>query len=426
MVRLKILFLMLVLNLAYAQQKVLDRIVAIVGNEVILESDLNYQTYIFAIQNNLNPNDPNLKRYVLEEMINDKLILTRAIEDTIVVSDDEVDRQIEAQVQALVRQYGSERRLEEIYGKPLGRIKRELREDVKKRLMIEKLKQQKFGTLTVSGYEVEQFYNTYKDSLPEVPETVELYHIMMIPKPVDSVEQAIYQKAKSILDSIRAGGDFKYFAETYSDDKATAKDGGDLGWVRRGMFVKEFEEAVFRLQEGQISDVVRTQFGYHIIQLIERRGEQVHPRHILFKIPLTEESDKMVISKLEEIRYKIISKQGKFEEMAKKYSEDEQTRMQGGYLGMIPVKELEPELKEVVSSLSDGDISQPIKMKYGNSYAYHIVFLKRKIPAHRMDLKDDYMRIYQYALIEKQNREYQKWVDKLREEVYVYIDEDFR
>jgi len=371
MVRLKILFLMLVLNLAYAQQKVLDRIVAIVGNEVILESDLNYQTYIFAIQNNLNPNDPNLKRYVLEEMINDKLILTRAIEDTIVVSDDEVDRQIEAQVQALVRQYGSERRLEEIYGMPLGRIKRELREDVKKRLMIEKLKQQKFGTLTVSGYEVEQFYNTYKDSLPEVPETVELYHIMMIPKPVDSVEQAIYQKAKSILDSIRAGGDFKYFAETYSDDKATAKDGGDLGWVRRGMFVKEFEEAVFRLQEGQISDVVRTQFGYHIIQLIERRGEQVHPRHILFKIPLTEESDKMVISKLEEIRYKIISKQGKFEEMAKKYSEDEQTRMQGGYLGMIPVKELEPELKEVVSSLSDGDISQPIKMKYGNSYAFH-------------------------------------------------------
>jgi peptidyl-prolyl cis-trans isomerase SurA len=426
MVRLKILFLMLVLNLAYAQQKVLDRIVAIVGNEVILESDLNYQTYIFAIQNNLNPNDPNLKRYVLEEMINDKLILTRAIEDTIVVSDDEVDRQIEAQVQALVRQYGSERRLEEIYGMPLGRIKRELREDVKKRLMIEKLKQQKFGTLTVSGYEVEQFYNTYKDSLPEVPETVELYHIMMIPKPVDSVEQAIYQKAKSILDSIRAGGDFKYFAETYSDDKATAKDGGDLGWVRRGMFVKEFEEAVFRLQEGQISDVVRTQFGYHIIQLIERRGEQVHPRHILFKIPLTEESDKMVISKLEEIRYKIISKQGKFEEMAKKYSEDEQTKMQGGYLGMIPVKELEPELKDVVSSLSDGDISQPIKMKYGNSYAYHIVFLKRKIPAHRMNLKDDYMRIYQYALIEKQNREYQKWVDKLREEVYVYIDEDFR
>lgn len=426
MVRLKILFLMLALNLTFAQQRVLDRIVAIVGNEVILESDLNYQTYIFAIQNNLNPNDPNLKKYVLEEMINDKLILARAIEDTVVVSDEEVDRQIEAQIQALVRQYGSERRLEEIYGMPLGRIKRELREDVKKRLMIEKLKQQKFGMLTVSGYEVEQFYNTYKDSLPEVPDMVELYHIMMVPKPIDSVEQAIYQKAKAILDSIKAGGDFRYFAETYSDDRATAKDGGDLGWVRRGMFVKEFEEAVFRLQEGQISDVVRTQFGYHIIQLIERRGEQVHPRHILFKIPLTEESDKMVISKLEEIRYKIISKQAKFEDMAKKFSEDEQTRLQGGYLGMIPIEELEPELRDALSSLSDGDITPPIKMKYGNSYAYHIVFLKRKIPAHRMNLKDDYMRIYQYALIEKQNREYQKWVERLREEVYVYIDEDFR
>lgn len=421
-----ILFLLVFFNLAFAQQRVLDRIVAIVGNEIILESDLNYQTYIFAIQNNLRPDDPNLKRYVLQEMINDKLVLTKAIEDTIVVSDDEVERQIETQIQALVRQYGSEERLEEIYGMPVGRIKREIRDDVKKRLMIEKLKQQRFGTITVSGYEVEQFYNAYKDSLPEVPESVELYHIMMIPKPVDSVDQAVYRKARAILDSIKNGGDFEYFARTYSEDRATASDGGDLGWVRRGLFVKEFEEAVFRLQEGQVSDVVRTPFGYHIIQLLERRGEQVHPRHILFRVPLTEESDKIVISKLEEIRYKIISKQAKFEEMAKKFSEDEQTRLQGGYLGIIEVDELEPELKEALSTLNNGEITQPLKMRYGNSYAYHIVLLKRRIPAHRMNLKDDYMKIYQFALIEKQNREYQKWLEKLREEVYVYVDESFK
>lgn len=427
MVRAKILFFLFVLNVfAFAQQRVLDRIVAIVGNEIILESDLNYQTYIFAIQNNLNPDDISLKKYVLQEMINDKLVLAKAIEDTITVSDDEVERQIEAQIQALVRQYGSEQRLEEIYGMPVGRIKREIREDVRKRLMIEKLKQQKFGTMIVSGYEVEKFYETYKDSLPEVPDMVELYHIMMIPKPVDSVEQAVYQKAKAILDSIKAGGNFEYFAKVYSDDKATAKDGGDLGWVRRGMFVREFEEAVFRLQEGQVSDVVRTPFGYHIIQLVERRGEQVRPRHILFKVPLTEESDKITISKLEEIRYKIMSKQAKFEEMAKKFSEDENTKLSGGYLGMLEVDNLEPELKEVVNSLNEGEISQPVKMKYGNSYAYHIVLLKRRIPAHKMNLKDDYMRIYQYALLEKQNREYQKWLDSLRQQVYVYVAEDLR
>ncbi|CUT04096.1 peptidylprolyl isomerase [Candidatus Chrysopegis kryptomonas] len=427
MVRVRILILTLLLNfVALAQQKVIDRIVAIVGNEVILESDLNYQVYMFAIQNNLKPDDPGLRKYVLQEMINDKIVLNKAIEDTIVVSDDEVDRQIDAQIQALVRQYGSERRLEEIYGMPIGRIKREIRDDVKKRLMIEKLKQQKFGMMTVSGYEVENFYNTYKDSLPEVPEMVELYHIMMIPKPVDSVEQAVYQKAKAILDSIKAGGDFAYFARTYSEDRATANNGGDLGWVRRGMFVKEFEEAVFRLQEGQISDVVRTPFGYHIIQLVERRGEQVHPRHILFKVPLTEESDKIVISKLDEIRYKIVSKQAKFEEMAKRFSEDENTKLTGGYLGLIPVDDLEPDLKEVVNSLNEGEISQPVKMKYGNSYAYHIVLLKKRVPAHKMNLKDDYMRIYQYALIEKQNREYQKWIEKLRDEIYVYVVDDLR
>lgn len=427
MVRTKILILIFGLNIfTVAQPKVLDRIVAIVGNEIILESDLNYQTYIFAIQNNLNPDDPSLKKYILQEMINDKLVLAKAIEDTIIVSDDEVERQIEAQIQALVRQYGSEQKLEEIYGMPIGRIKREIREDVKKRLMIEKLKQQKFGTMTVSGYEVEKFYETYKDSLPEVPDMVELYHIMIVPKPVDSVEQAIYRKAKAILDSIKEGGDFGYFAKVYSEDRATANDGGDLGLVKRGMFVREFEEAVFRLQEGQISDVVRTPFGYHIIQLVERRGEQVHPRHILFKVPLTEESDKIAISKLEEIRYKVMSKQAKFEEMARRFSEDEETKLLGGYLGMIELNNLEPELREVANSLNEGEISQPVKMKYGNSYAYHIVFLKRKIPAHRMNLKDDYMKIYQYALFEKQNREYQKWLDGLRKQIYVFVAEDLR
>jgi peptidyl-prolyl cis-trans isomerase SurA len=426
MVRVKVLILLFCAFTAFAQQRTLDRIVAIVGNEIILESDLNYQTYIFAIQNNLRPDDPNLKKYVLEEMINEKLVLTKAIEDTIVVSDDEILRQIDAQIQMLVRQYGSEQRIEEIYGMPIGRIKRELREDVKKRLMIEKMKQQKFGMMTVSGYEVEEFYRAYKDSLPEVPEMVELYHIMLIPKPTDSVEQSVYKKALAILDSIKSGGDFAYFARVYSEDRATAGDGGDLGWVRRGMFVKEFEEAVFRLQEGQVSDVVRTPFGYHIIQLLERRGEQVHPRHILFKVPLTEESDKAVLSKLEEIRYQIITGRAKFEDMARKFSEDEATKLQGGYLGAVPVNELDPELKNAVQSLGEGEISSPIKMSYGNSYAYHIVLLKRRIPAHRMNLKDDYMRIYQYALIEKQNREYQKWLEQLKKDVYVYIAEDYR
>ncbi len=426
MVRVKVLILLFCAFTAFAQQRTLDRIVAIVGNEIILESDLNYQTYIFAIQNNLRPDDPNLKKYVLEEMINEKLVLTKAIEDTIVVSDDEILRQIDAQIQMLVRQYGSEQRIEEIYGMPIGRIKRELREDVKKRLMIEKMKQQKFGMMTVSGYEVEEFYRAYKDSLPEVPEMVELYHIMLIPKPTDSVEQSVYKKALAILDSIKSGGDFAYFARVYSEDRATARDGGDLGWVRRGMFVKEFEEAVFRLQEGQVSDVVRTPFGYHIIQLLERRGEQVHPRHILFKVPLTEESDKAVLSKLEEIRYQIITGRAKFEDMARKFSEDEATKLQGGYLGAVPVDELDPELKNAVQSLGEGEISSPIKMGYGNSYAYHIVLLKRRIPAHRMNLKDDYMRIYQYALIEKQNREYQKWLEQLKKEVYVYVAEDYR
>src|SRR5437867_7590676 len=210
-------------------------------------------------------------------MVNEKLILARAQDDTTIsVREEDVTNQLDALIAQRVQQVGSEKRLEELYGIPISKMKREFRDDTRKQLMVQELQQAKFGDMLVSRREVEEFYGMYKDSLPKVPEELEIYHIFKLPAGGGSAHGASMGKAQKILDSIKAGGDFADFARRYSEDKGTAQFGGDLGFARRGQFLKEFEEAVFSLKENQFANIVETPLGFNIMQLIERRGEAVH------------------------------------------------------------------------------------------------------------------------------------------------------
>ncbi|HMK38520.1 MAG TPA: SurA N-terminal domain-containing protein, partial [Bacteroidota bacterium] len=188
-----------------AQAQTLDRVVATVENDLILESELNAQVQFYALNNKVDPATPGLKAQVLQSMINEKLVIAKAIEDSITVTDDEVQQQMDAVIQQRVQQYGSEARLEEMYGMPLSRIKREFREDLRKNLLAQKLQQQHLGNTTVGRFEVEEFYRTYKDSLPRVPEECELSEIGMAPKADEQAKAATRAKLKAILDSVRAG-----------------------------------------------------------------------------------------------------------------------------------------------------------------------------------------------------------------------------
>jgi peptidyl-prolyl cis-trans isomerase SurA len=400
-------------------QTVIDRIVAVVDKEIITESELNERVAFYAYQNKLDPTTPGLKKQMLESMIDEKLILAQAILDSVQVTDDEVTQALDQQVQRLVRQFGSEKAVEESYGKPIGRIKREYRDEMRKQLLVQRIEQTRQSSISVTANDVADFYATYKDSLVEVPETYTISHIYIVPKPDTSIERQTYLKAKAVLDSIRAGGDFADFAKRYSAD-ATAANGGDLGWSKRGDFVPEFEEALFSLKPGQVSDVVKTQFGYHIIQLVERRGESVHARHILFRVERGAASDSAAVKELRAIRDSALAGQS-FAELAKKYSEDEQTKPLGGDLGEVTAKDITKDFADEIKDLKEGEISQPTKIQVGSSYGYQIVLMRKRVPAHMPTLQGDYRQLERLALYLKQTRMNNEWIKELKKNIYLDV-----
>lgn len=404
--------------LLFAQVKILDRIVAVVGNDIIMESDLQQQVEFFILNTKIDPNTPNLRNQVLDALINERLIVAKAIEDTNVnVTDEEVSQQLEQLIQQNIQQIGSEQKLEEIYGMPISRMRREFRDEMKKKLLAERIKQFKFGNVSVSRREIEEFYETYRDSLPEVEEEVELYHILKFPKKNQEILNEVKIKAKLILDSIRCCGDFEDFARRYSQDQNTAIYGGDLGVTRRGTLVKEYEEVAFALNEGQISEPIESPFGIHIIQLVERRGENIHTRHILLKVESDSLSDQLVIDFLSKISDSV-KNGGNFAEFAKKYSEDQESASIGGYIGLVPLSQLSDDMQDLINDLNEGEISQPVRVSSGGSYGFQIIYLKKRIPAHKISLSTDWKRLELYATNYKRNKLYQQWLEELRNEIY--------
>ena len=403
-----------------AGAQVLDRVVAVVDSGVILQSELNSQIQFFALNNKVDASSPGVKDQVLQSMVNERLIVAKAIEDSVSVTDEEVQRQMDALIQQRIQQVGSEGRLEEMYGMPLSRIRWEFRDEMRNNLLAQRVQDQKFGGEAVGGYEVAEFFKAYKDSLPRVPEEMEIAHILIKPKPGEKAREAARAEAQIILDSVKAGADFADLARRHSQDPGTAAQGGDLGLVRRGQFVKEFETAVFALEDGQVSGLVETEFGFHIIQLLERRGDAVHPRHILIRIERTKESDSTATALLDSLRVRELAGEN-FAELAKKYSEDKETNLLGGNLGTVQLEQLDKAWYAAVVNLKPGEISAPTPIPLGSTTAYHIVLVKSRTPAHEMTLDQDYRKLEAMALNMKRMKDYQAWIDELKSKIYWQI-----
>lgn len=420
-----VLIMMLLTSTSFSQQ-IVDRIIAVVGDEIILESELNqYVTYL-ALQMGIDPEkEPDkfkeLRKSTLQNLIDQKILLAKAVEDTIVVEDEEVDRALEERINWFVRQIGSKEKVEEYFGAPLSKIKRELWKDKREELMIETLQREKFGKITVSRREVEEFYQAMKDSLPEIKESVKISHILLKVKPGEKARREAREKLAFILERIKTGEDFAEMARIYSEDPGSAPKGGELGFIQRGEFIKEFEEVAFSLKPGQISGIVETPVGYHLIQLIERRGEKVNCRHILVIPKPTPEDERVVVDKLKKIREEIIKRESSFAAMAERYSEDKSTSSNGGLLGWFEVENLRlPEFKKAITKLEVGQISQPLKTRFG----YHIIKLEDKREGGKLTLEKDWEQIEQMALNAKRNRLYQNWLRDLKKDVYIDIREE--
>jgi peptidyl-prolyl cis-trans isomerase SurA len=401
------------------QEEVIDRIVAVVDNEIILQSELDFQAAMFASQRGSDPQSPELKRQILNSMIDEKLVYAQAELDSITVTDEEVVQRIDYQISVLQQQYGSIANIEQMYGMSIEKIKRELRDDVRKNIMVQRLREKNFTFLEASRREVEEFFDVYKDSLGMIPEKLSIFHIFRNPKTTDRLKIKYKDFAQAVLDSIKGGVSFEELAKKYSEDPGSKAYGGDLGFVKRGVFYPEFEAAAFALEEGELSGVVESPVGYHIIQLLERRGESIHTRHILIKFKTDENADLETIEFLTEIRDSIVNGNGTFQSFAKKYSEDKETAAYGGELGTFFINQVDKQLLDVVSKLKEGEISFPRRIEYGqDTYGYHIVFLKSRVPQHPPSLDEDYAEIKRLADEFKKQNEYEEWIKELKTKIY--------
>jgi len=400
----------------------MDKIVAIVGNEIILQSEVVGHLMMSAMQErrtNARPDDPVLLRRSLDVLINEKLVVTKAIEDSLTTSEDEITERMDYQIQAMMQQMGSERRIEEVYGMSMAKIRRDFRDEIRKQLLTERLSQQKFAAMKVSSKEVQDFFKQYKDSIPPVPPQFEIYHIVKNVEPSPVAKEKTLALAKKIRDSLIAGGDFAVFARRYSNDPGSAASGGDLGFVERGKFIAEFEKTAYALQIGEISQPVETPFGFHVIQLLDKRETAVKTRHILLKLGQTDDDATRTKKFLDSLKLRV-AKGESFEDLAKLYSDDTDTKAFGGLLGRMETTKLPADLREKIEKLKDGEITEPLIYSAPGSTksGFNIVFRKKYIPEHKITFDDDYKRLEQMTTMQKRAKVYDDWMKELRKSIY--------
>ncbi|MFM8281856.1 MAG: peptidylprolyl isomerase [Bacteroidota bacterium] len=406
------------------QSQVLDKIVATIGREIVLQSDIEGRIAMFMQQNpKVNPNDPALRKQVLEALISERLMVTKAVEDSITVQEEEINQSLDFMMQNMLQTYGSEKRVEDLYGMSISRIRKNYREEVRKQLLVERLQQQRFMNVKCSNREVEDFFQQYRDSIRPIPASAELAHIVKQVKPSADAKDEVKRLALHIRDSLVKGADFAEMAKRHSGDPGSAASGGDLGWVDKGKLVSEYERAAYELQSGEYSQPIETPFGFHIIQTIEKRKDAIHTKHILLKLGGSNDDKKRVEQILSDLKDRC-SKGESFEELAKQYSDEKETQGFGGSMGTIELTRLPAELKSVIESLPENGVSQPLPyMSDPTKPAMHIILKKKVIAEHTPTLANDYKKLEQMAVQYKQAKLMETFLKELRTMIPVQVTE---
>ena len=425
--------------------QVVDKVVAVVGKNIILQSDVENQYLQYRMQGNIEGSGSAMRCAILEELLFQKLMLNQAEMDSVNVSDNEVESELSRRISELIGRAGSQEKLESIFNKTMSEIKDELRRLVKEKILQDKVRSGILEGVVVTPAEVKSFYrNLPEDSLPMVGAEYEIMQIVKRP-PISideklAVKNQLYEIRKRILEGESS---FSTMAILYSEDPGSAKKGGELGFTGHGEFAPEFEAAAFNLRDGEISEVIETQFGYHIIQLIEHRGDYVNCRHILMTAKVPVEALEKAQHELDSAALLIRNGDMSFEEACKKFSDDDSKTnggyivnpMAGGYrIGLQDIQELEnyPGFNEfknlafVVSKLNEDVVSDPVPMVTSdNKDAFRLVMVKKKYPAHRANIEEDYWRIQTWALNQKNQQVIQDWIRKKAKNAFIRIDEDF-
>ena len=409
---------------AQNQQKV-DGVAAVVGDKVVLSSDVNQSLAMAVFQQKLDPNKDgdlirSLKNNIINTIVNRKVVLIMAELDSVEVDEKEVDRSLQQQIDNITQQAGGEDAAEKALGQPLRVFKREYWYDVRDMLVTQKYQQTIMSKVDVNRTDVERFYKTYKDSIPPFPTTAKIRHLLLNIEPNETQIQKTTNLLKSIKNKILSKEkSFEEMALQYSQDPSAKNAGGSLGFVKRGTLVTEFEAVAFNLKPGEISDPVKTQFGYHIIETQEIRGDKINVRHILLTPPITEEDESLAYKKAFALKDSAKTVED-FLQLVKTYSMDTETKESGGNLGWInPQTYPIPEFGMVLGQINSGECAGPIRTDLG----YHLVWLESLKPGGRADLKKHWTEIESMALNKKQTDWYEVWIKESKKNVYISIND---
>lgn len=422
--KLKLIIVLFLISstLLFSQLKkgeVLDKIVAIVGDEAITDSEVKGRI-IFLLQQNpkLKFDDPKIYSDVLNSIIDEKLILAKAKEDSVIVSDEEIEQRWQMFMEQSIMQLGSEQRVEQVYGMSIPKMKNEFKEDIRNKLLSNKLIERELMKVEVSQKDVEEFFNLYKDSIPIVPEAVSVYRIVKKVKPKMQQKEDIFKLALRIRDSIIISGKFDEFAKNYSEDGATKNEGGDLGWIQKGKFLPELEKVGFSMLVGEVSLPIETPLGFHIIKIKDKRKDEINVSHILLRLGQGDEEKEIAKKFLDSIKTKIKNIED-FKRIAKQFSDDEDTKGFGGFIGNMPLESFPVHVVEALKEIKDGEITKVLPYETEvNKQSYQILFKEKIIPAHNANLEQDYQLLQQQALQFKKMRAYNEWIDGLRKTMY--------
>ena len=427
-------FLNFLFLISFAQPKVLDGVIAVVGASPILQSELE------AKRSQAKLDSTKFDRCVaLEDLLYGKLLLAQAIKDSVDVTDEQVEDELDRRLRYYIAQFGSIKAFENFYGKSIERFKVEFKDELREVMLVQKMQSKITDGITVSPSDIKDYFDAIpKDSIPLINAEIEVGHITRNSKVQPELKKYAKDKLEGIRKSIISGEkDFATEAIINSMDPGSAPKGGSLGTVQRGQMVSEFEAVAFRMKEKEVSDVFETEYGYHILMVDARRGDELDMRHILI-IPQASAADlTRARTFLDSISGLVQKDSISLTEAASRFSDDEETKHNGGlisnpYTGstkfeMDQLSQIDPNLVFTIDKLKTGELSSPsVTQSRDGKESYHVIFVKSRTEPHRANLKEDYQRIQDEALAEKKQKAIDVWTAKKLATTYVRVSDEYK
>ena len=420
---------------AFSKGKVIDQVVWIVGNEPILQSEIETEILRHKYEKINIDGDPHC--VIPEQIALQKLFVAQAKIDSVTVSESAVEQQVEARVKFFIQRIGSREKVEEYFGKPIDKMKEEMKRTVHDQMLAQTMQQKVTEAYKITPADVNRFYNKMpKDSIPNIPELVEVQIISIAPEVTPYEIERVKSRLREYKEKIESGESrFSTMAILYSEDRGSAMQGGELGFMTKGRLVPEFANVAFSLYDPtKVSRIVETEFGFHIIQLIERKNDQVNCRHILL-IPKVDEKQKtLAMTKLDSLASEIRNGALTFSEAVLRYSEDKDTRENEGLMinsedmsNKFQIQQLPGEVAKVVYSLSVGEISKPFTYTtQAGKEMVCIVKLKSKIKAHKANPEEDFNMLKELITAKNNKEALDKWIAEKQKEMFIHIDSEYK